>query len=144
MAACIVRGFTLMELIIVLLLIGLLASLATPRLVTMYDSVQIRYTRSDIVMQINGLSYYAFQQGKSLTLSHYPLTPIELSDPTLGLTELPLMLPPAWSLTTETPLVYQANGACQGGIAYLHYQRQARPVQTFPMRLSPPFCQIAL
>jgi prepilin-type N-terminal cleavage/methylation domain-containing protein len=65
-------GFTLPELLVVLLIMSLLAGVTIPYLTKMYDSVQMAFQRDEIIAQLGSLNYLAFQQGQGFTLIRYP------------------------------------------------------------------------
>ncbi len=121
------RAYTLLELLVVLVLMSLLTSLILPRLAQVYDSLQVAYTREEIISRLAGLSYSAFQQGRGFQLISYPLTK--------DMAAIPLTLPNGWSLSTEAPIKFRANGACTGGVVLLNYQSQQLRVN-----LIAPFC----
>ncbi len=127
-------GYTLIEIVVVLVIFSLLAGLALPRLTTMYDSVQTAYERDEVLARLGGLGYLAFQQGLDFELISYPPEQLALS-PTEN---FPLELPKGWEVRTETPIHFFANGVCSGGEVYLIYQgREFSSVQ-----LEPPFCSV--
>lgn len=133
------QGYTLLELLVVMLIFSLLSALVIPRLSTVYHSFQLAYTRDDIIAQIGSLGYQAFQQGQNFKLIRYPPSAPENGDSKEKVEEqqiLPLELPPDWQIRTETPLFFQANGVCRGGTVFIHYQEQV-----FRLLLEPPFCQ---
>jgi prepilin-type N-terminal cleavage/methylation domain-containing protein len=121
-------GYTLLELLVVMLIFGLLAGITTPRLLALYDSSQLAAQRDEIIAQVARLNYLAFQQGLSFDLSVYP-PPADRVAP-------PLDLPQSWSLSAPVPIQYYSNGACSGGILELR-----RAQQVFVLELSPPLCQ---
>lgn len=135
-------AYTLLELLVVLLIVSLLTALVFPRLVTLYQSFQLAYTRDDIIAQVGSLGYQAFQQGRYFKLFYYPPEIIENSLENVEQKKeelqepLPLELPAGWRISTETPIHFQANGVCNGGTVFLHYQEQSYKIQ-----LIPPFCQ---
>ena len=57
-------GFTLIEIIVVMVIVGLLTSIALPRLVRLYASVENSSQRNAIKDQIEGLGYLAYSAGK--------------------------------------------------------------------------------
>lgn len=125
------RGYTLVEIIMVMLIFSLLSGLVVPRLMTLYDSMQIAAERQDIISQLNSLSFQAYQQGLNFQFNGYPL-PHKLQK------KLELTLPADWQVATQKPIQYRANGACEGGVAFLIYKQRQYSVY-FP----PPFCQAA-
>ena len=122
-------GYTLIEIVVVLVIFSLLAGIAVPRLTTLYDSLQTAYERDEVLARLGGLGYLAFQQGSDFELIAYPPLESTAAKP-------PLELPDGWQYHTETPIHFYANGACTGGLVYLNYQGQ-----TFGVKLAPPFCE---
>jgi len=136
-------GYTLIELLVVLLVFSLLAGIILPRLTTMYDSVQIAFERDEVFAHLGELGYLAFRQSRNFTLISYPdNNEIDNEDrmETDSLIEdkVPslLNLPEGWKIQVETPISFNANGVCTGGIIKLLYQQQQ-----FRVKLQPPFCQ---
>ena len=120
-------GYTLLELLVVLVIIGLLSGIMMPRLVTFYDSLNRAFERDEIIAQLNRLSYVAFQTRRGFTLRDYPSKDKSIS----------LNLPEGWTLHTKQAIIYRANGACGGGVVQLSH-----PQQSLSLRLEAPFCQI--
>ena len=131
------RGYTLLELLVVLLLLSLLTGLIMPRLSNLYQSGVRTFQLEDLLQQISGLGYQAYQQGKSyrwlpaqeVTDSKKAVLPPAFEPP-------PLTLPDGWQIDTETAIDYYANGVCTGGIVTL---QQAQFKQQW--QLEPPLCQ---
>jgi general secretion pathway protein G len=124
------HGFTLLELVVVLFVLGLLSALALPRLATVYDSLVAAYARDEVLAQLNGLSYAAFQHSQDFVLSRYP-APAQAP--------IPLILPTDWTLSADPPIRFRANGACSGGTVQVHYQKFSQSIA-----LDPPFCHARL
>lgn len=124
------RGYTLLEMLIVLVLLGLLAGLALPRMQRLYESGQIAYEKEDILRQITSLGYVAFDEGRALTLSRYPSGQQD---------DMPLELPEGWSIHAEPPIHYRPNGVCSGGGLTLVYANRV-----YEFRLAPPLCKAEL
>jgi general secretion pathway protein G len=122
-----IRAYTLLELLVVLVLLSLLTGLILPRLSQVYDSLQVAYTREEIISRLSSLSYSAYQRGRGFELIQYPLPK--------NAAPIPLELPAGWSLTTDVPIIFRANGACTGGTVSLYYQSQQVRIQLFA-----PFC----
>jgi hypothetical protein len=125
-----------------------------PRLATMYDSFKWAYERDEVLAQIGGLNYYAFQQGRQLELIRYPPSaPVSQSSPSLPSSSfqplppsqslplqalLPLQLPEGWQVEAEPPITFLANGACSGGKVTLIYKDYRRSQLT----MKPPLCKL--
>lgn len=95
------RGFTLLELVVVLALLGLATALVAPSGFRMIESWR-RATEVDASLQaIAALGANAANTGRATELG-----PGEVeSDARLG-------MPPGWVVHLDTPLRIQANGAC--------------------------------
>ena len=61
-------GFTLVEVLIVLVVVGLIAGISLPRLSAIYSSLDIAGQRSLIRDQIEGLGYRAYIGGRPIVL----------------------------------------------------------------------------
>lgn len=141
-----VRGFTLLELLVVMLLLGLLAGIAMPRLTQIYDSLTGAATLDDILSRINALGYQALREGRAFELGEYPPPvratladeegePAEADAPEPSGAPPPLELPPRWRLRADPPIRYHANGVCDGGTLELSLEDKV-----YQIELSPPFC----
>jgi prepilin-type N-terminal cleavage/methylation domain-containing protein len=105
-ASC--RGFTLLELLVTLLLLGLLAGLVLPPAAREVERASRRAVARQVVTAIEGLPARAFRQGQ----------PIEID--AAGLMRLlPEKLPPGNELRLEQPLRYGADGVASGGAVEL-------------------------
>ena len=103
------RGFTLLEILVVLTLIGLLSALVVPNLQKLTGGVERATRRDGLVADIAGLSYRAFALGQGFELSDAKLGQL-LSDGN------PLFVPPTgWRVEVEAPVIYNFNGFCSGG-----------------------------
>jgi general secretion pathway protein G len=128
------RGFTLIELVVVLALVGLLSAVVVPKLYTALVSVTSRTQLEGLVAQLDLLPYRCF------ALS----VPVELNETTTS-NVLPdgepvLALPTGWRLTAPRPIHYTLNGFCDGGAVSLTAPDGAR----FNVRMAPPACRAVL
>ena len=129
------KGYTLLEMMIVLFIFALLTGLIGPRLSTMYDSVQGAYQRDEIMSQLSSLSFQAYKKGLNFQFETYPFRP-DNTDYLILQKHIVLNLPPDWTMVAPQPILFRANGACSGGTVRLTYQALEYKVQ-----LMPPFCQ---
>lgn len=93
-----IKGFTLLELLVVLALISLLAGMVVPNLQRTIESIERSTQREQIISDIGQLSYRAFTAGMKF----------ELNEEKLGV-QLPdgspmLLLPEGWTINISKPI----------------------------------------
>jgi prepilin-type N-terminal cleavage/methylation domain-containing protein len=125
-------GFTLLEMLIVLALMGLLGALALPALGRLVDSLRFQNERSGLLAQINTLSYrhYLLAQNSTLTNDNL-IRPLKDGQAAVD-------LPEGWRANIPVPLTYQFNGYCSGGVIIL--LPPDHPAET--LRLIAPACGV--
>ena len=124
-------GFTLVELLVVLVIVSLIAGVSLPRLSALYASVENAGQRGLIIDQVEGLGYQAYISGRSIVLG----ASRESEDPA---SKYPLQLPPGWRIDVASPVRYSAQGTCGGGKLTISDPNGGR--QAF--RLAPPMCRL--
>ena len=107
------RGFTLLELLVVLTLIGLSIGLVAPSMVRWLGAAQERGWRADLQARIEALPVKAFIGGE----------PLALDGPEL-LRDLP-GLPADVMLKLEAPLRYSELGVALGGVLEIQQGRRS-------------------
>ena len=123
-------GFSLLELLVVLSLLGLLTAITFPNIVNLYQSVNSRLQIDQLIDDINGLGYVAFNSTSEIVLSNIPENTSRQN--------APVILPVGWRLAVVNPIRYLQNGACQGGEIQLFFEGEL----IIAKKLSPPFCRI--
>jgi prepilin-type N-terminal cleavage/methylation domain-containing protein len=156
-------GFTLLEVLVVLALVGLLTAFSLPQFSVIRDRLEFTLNRESFERDLAGLSYRAFKEGRPFVLAgQYPrradetaasdasqqeatdnpafLEPGQLrpSHPVL-LADAPLTLPAEWQVTVDRPIYYQVSGFCSGGAVKLTVGRR-----TYAYDVKAPLCQAEL
>ena len=156
------RGFTLLELLVVFALVGLVAAIAFPNLERLYAAVTREAERDHILDQFAGLGLRAMRQGRNFVVfgagapgaSGLPdsagagatfaavdsgsTAPGVVSTSLAGFTPYAIEVPDGWEIWLEPPLRIRANGVCLGASLTLHYQGEAE----LPIDLDPPWCRV--
>lgn len=122
------RGFTLLETLVVLALLGLAVALVAPASLRVIAAWQRSTQTEDVLGQLAALPDRARAEARPLVLDD--------ADSLDGLVELP----EGWRLAFESPLRVQANGACSGARGEL-IDEDGVPV---PFALEAPYCRIRL
>jgi prepilin-type N-terminal cleavage/methylation domain-containing protein len=97
------RGFTLLELLVVLALAALLTALVVPAAVRGLDAARERAVAADVTALLAGLPVRAYKDGLPAQFDAVQLTAL--------LPEMPV----GWRLQLTSPLRYSAAGVAEGG-----------------------------
>ena len=117
-------GYSLIEVIVVLVLLSLVTSVDIPNLSSPINRFQLRSNQNEVLIQLSGLGYLAYQKQQAIVL--YPED--DLGDV--------FDLPEGWSIKLEAPIRYQANGICLGGTITIVFEQE-----TEEFLLAAPFCR---
>lgn len=125
-----VNGFTLIEILVVLVIMGLLAGMTLPRLYDASRRYEIAAQRDAILLEITNLNYRAYTAGQAIEL---------LARNDQGNTAAyPFALPQHWRLEIPQAIRYSFNGICSGGrITLIDPDNQREDFQ-----LAPPLCRV--
>ena len=154
------RGFTLLELLVVLALVGLVTAIAVPNLERLYAAVTREADRDYILDQFSGLGRRALHLGRSYVVfstggegelaSAAPpgegasggaggaARDLAASFPSAGYEPYPIDVPEGWEIRLDPPLVIRANGVCLGAGLTLYYRGAAEP----RIELEAPWCRV--
>lgn len=121
------RGFTLLELVVVLSIMGLAAALAAPSVMRSVDSWQAQAEVDAVADQMRGLPARARAAGRA----------IAIDDEALRAEEPPLRVAEGWELAGADRWIVRANGYCEGGVVDLR-----RGDRRWRLRARAPFCDV--
>lgn len=134
-------GFTLLELMVVLVIVGGITGLVMPNLVRLYEGISLTVERDSILDQLSNMGRVALLNQQTYMLQESP----NYSDPdqheVSTVSDYPpfnLETPPDWRITLDAPIIVRANGVCMGGNITLLYQGVPR----FQTELKPPYCHV--
>ncbi len=130
------KGFTLLELMVVLMILGLVSAVALPNLSQAFDRLQARLAEDRVIEEINRLPERAYLAKSELILLNQTTSRSSGSD-NPGQQAIKLDLPQGWSIKTAG-IVYRANGICEGGLLSVRFEGEA----VWTGELIPPFCQL--
>lgn len=161
------RGFTLLEVVVVLVIVSMTSAIVFPRLATMASSYEFASQRDMFEQVLNGLPYLAYREnGDKVLQGLYTAAgrdekALPKRDP--GATLAPEMrirslfansrehLPPVtpsfaalpvpegWEVVVNDPIYFRGSGYCSGGTVELSVGRLQ-----YTYALRPPFCRAEL
>lgn len=135
-------GFTLLELLVVVTIIGLMAAAVTPELENMYGRLDFNLARESFEQRLNNLSYEAFganadliikpttQSGRDAFVAAGPAAADVMARETV------LQAPAGWEIHIDQPIIVRASGYCTGGALSV---KVGNFIANYVLR--PPFCQ---
>ena len=135
-----VCGFTLIELVVVLALVGLVVVLAAPNLQVLYESVTRKTEQGRILNQIAGLGWEAMLHRRAYAV-YGTGDDAAVSDgrsAVSGFESYALEVPEGWEMILDRPLLVRANGVCLGASMTLVHRGEV----TARVPLKAPFCRV--
>ncbi len=157
------RGFTLLEMLVVLALVGLMTAFSLPQFGVVRDRLTYTLNRDSFEREIAGLSYLALKEGRSLLLAgQYPRGPNDDDTPLerlqksdegrlsrepgqlrpswpADISDVSLTLPEDWRAVVDKPIIYNPSGFCEGGSVTLLIGQSS-----YTYDLKAPTCQAQL
>jgi prepilin-type N-terminal cleavage/methylation domain-containing protein len=97
------RGFTLLEMLVVLALIGVMAGIALPNFSRFLDSFSVRNQWAGVERELADIPYQVFVSGSSFRF--------DSSSAGKRLTSLP----EGWRVEVASHILYRYSGWCEGG-----------------------------
>lgn len=113
-------GFTLIEMVAVMTLVGLMAGVAVPAMQRWFDSISTRAQLSEVSIQFQRLAARAALLSQTVVLNKDSWRE-KMSDG-----ETVLALPEGWSITSTAAVTFFYSGVCDGGTVDLLGPQQRR------------------
>ena len=122
-------GFTLLEMIVVLAILGLVTAMVAPSAVRSIDTWRRQAEQDSLLDQIRALPGNARATGRAVVIS----------DETLSSAKPPLKVSAEWTLRVPAPWRINANGVCEGGEVEI-----GNAYGTKSIKVASPFCDPAV
>ncbi len=133
------RGFTLLELLVVLAVLGLATALAMPNLQRLYAAATQASERDYVLDQFSALGREAMLRGRAYVVFGNAPPPDPAEAARYADYEIYVVdVPEGWRLGLDRPLVVLANGVCLGGALTLSHEEAA----AVRVELAPPYCRV--
>ena len=150
------RGFTLLELLVILVIVGLIAGVVAPQLSKLSDRIAFAMNREGVEHALALLPYDAFRRREDLILSATNSKDTSTDDTSMNVimmgdgagdkettTQPPVLsrrvvlpLPAGWQIESQAPILFRSTGFCTGGEVTIRVGSY-----TYIYKLSPPDCR---
>lgn len=118
-----VRGFTLLELMVVMVLLGLIVSMTLPAMQRWHETLLARSEASAVVEALQAAAFDAGVQKRDLHLDEQSFSnsgqkaiAAKKNDDATSVDRVRLDLPPGWQVGRSVAAVFGANGLCRPGL----------------------------
>ncbi|MFA7555324.1 MAG: prepilin-type N-terminal cleavage/methylation domain-containing protein [Spongiibacteraceae bacterium] len=130
------QGFTLLEMVVVLVLVGVVTGLVLPGLQRMYDSLSLALDRDELVAQLSSLALQVRHSGRDSYFAGYN------PDMDMSLQALPegfksYISSSEWQMAVDDTILITAAGFCPVGGRV----KVSRGEKTFELYLRSPDCK---
>ena len=131
-------GFTIFELLVVIVIMGTLLTIAYPAFSRVYSRIRMAFEIDDIRRQMSQLPYEVRQSGADGILDAQSGETLLSEDAaaTEQSRRLRIILPNGWRMSIPTPIRYHFSGACDGGEVTF-----TLPPSSIHYQLAPPLCR---
>jgi len=155
------RGFTLLELLVILVIVGLIAGVVAPQLSTLSDRIAFAMNREGVEHALALLPYDAFRRREDLILpatnskgtstDDYSTDDTSMNvimtgdgagdketttQPPVLSKRVVLSLPAGWQIESQAPILFRSTGFCTGGEVTIRVGSYA-----YIYKLTPPDCR---
>lgn len=133
-------GYSLLEIVIALAIVGLALALTAPNLRAMHQGAERRAALQDVARQLVDLRAEAYLSGEALLLespAQRAYGPGRAAPPGLRLAALELA--EGWRFAAEPAIVFEPTGLCSGGLVRLYPPDDAEPMD---LELTSPDCRL--